>query len=79
MKTPDLLESIISLLRQHGPMKAEQLQRSLVTQDEHRTIKELSRTMAWEDARDWRTRRLRKATGYPEGYFISFDINAGRD
>lgn len=79
MKTPDLLESIISLLRQHGPMKAEELQRWMESQGQSVTFAALASTMMAEEARDWRTRRLRRATGYPPGYYIAFDNNAGRD
>lgn len=75
----NLLKSIISSLKYFGPMNAEQLQRKLAVGDEYSTTTELNRTMMVEDARDWRTRRLRKATGYPDGYYIAFDINVGRD
>lgn len=74
-----LLGSIVESLRKFGPMNADQLQIRMDSQGESWAVPEIDSALNAEDARDWRTRRLRRATGYPPGYYISFDNNAGRD
>lgn len=75
----DILDLIVPLLRKVGPMNAGQLQKEILDGGEFYSVEKLNAILNEEDARDWRTRRLRRATGYPDGYFIAFDINAGRD
>lgn len=75
----DILDLIVPLLRKVGPMNAGQLQKEILDGGEFYSVEKLNAILNEEDARDWRTRRLRKATGYPAGYYISFDNNAGRD
>jgi len=72
---PALMGAIVSVLRSDGPMTACSLQIKI---GRHYPIRYIDGVMAAEAARDWRSRRLRPATGYPDGYYISFDTNEDR-